>query len=93
MRRTGIRIRAGCKREEKRAFPNPAKEVTDKISSRSIRAPLNPRKKKRIQSSGTPKSVLIKPPAISTPSHMSEEKKESPEQRLKSKIGAPFSEL
>ena len=39
----------GCRRAEKIVPTNPANEVTEKTSRRSIRAPLNPRKKNLIQ--------------------------------------------
>ena len=80
------RTRTGCKREEKRVPPAPENDVTDRTSSRSIRDPLNPKKKNLIQMSGAPRRELIKPPRRSTPNHMREEKNERAEQRLKLKI-------
>jgi hypothetical protein len=90
---TGIKIRTGCRSEEKRTSLVPAKEVTDRTSRRSIRAPLKPRKKNRIQRLGAPRRPLIKPPRSSTPNHISEEKKERAEQRLKLKIRSCFIEV
>jgi len=68
--------KVGCSREEKRVLPNPAKEVMERTNRRRIRAPLKPKKKNLIQSSGAPRRALIKLPRRSTPNHTSEEKKE-----------------
>jgi hypothetical protein len=93
IKRTESRTRTGCRREEKRAPPDPANDVTEKTSSRSIRAPLKPKKKNRIQRSGAPRMALIKPPRRSTPNHMREEKRERAEHRLKLKIRARLIEV
>jgi len=76
IKKMGSATRAGCSREEKRVLPNPVKEVMERTNRRSIRAPLKPKKKNLIQSSGAPRRALIKPPRRSIPNHMSEEKKE-----------------
>jgi len=89
----GSATKAGCKREEKRLPPNPAKEVTERTNRRRIRAPLKPKKKNLIQSSGAPRRPLIKAPRRSTPNHTREEKKERAEQRLKLKIRSFFIEV
>jgi hypothetical protein len=89
----GSATKVGCSREEKRVLPNPAKEVMERTNRRRIRAPLKPKKKNLIQSSGAPRRALIKLPRISIPNHMSEEKKERAEQRLRLKIGAFFMEV
>jgi hypothetical protein len=78
----GSAAKTGCNREEKSVPPTLAKEVMEKTNKRSIRAPLKPRKKNLIQSSGAPKSELIKEPRRSTPNHISDEKKERAQQRL-----------
>jgi len=83
IKKIGSATKAGCKREEKRVPPNPAKEVTERTNKRSIRAPLKPKKKNLIQSSGAPRRPLIKLPRRIIPNHTSEEKKERAEQRLK----------
>jgi len=93
IKKTGSATKAGCKKEEKRVPPNPANDVTEKTSSRSIRAPLKPKKKNLIQSSGAPRRLLIKPPRRSTPNHMREENKERAEQRLKLKIKSRLIEV
>jgi hypothetical protein len=93
MKRMGTATRAGCSREEKKVLPNPAKEVMERTKRRRIRAPLKPKKKNLIQSSGAPRRALIKLPRISIPKHMREEKKERAEQRLRLKIGAFFMEV
>lgn len=84
------RIRVGCKKEENNVPPNPVNDVTEKTSNRSMSAPLNPRKKNLIQSSGTARRPLIRPPRRSTPNHSREEKKERAEQRLKLKMMSRF---
>lgn len=93
MKSSGTEAKTGCNSEENMVPPKPAKEVTERISKRRINAPLKPRKKKRNQSSGAPRSALIKPPKRSTPNQRMEEKKESPEHRLKLKMRAFFIEL
>jgi hypothetical protein len=93
IKRRGIRIRRGCRREEKRAPPKPAKDVTDKTSSLRIRAPLKPKKKNLIQRLESPRRALIKPPRSSTPNNKREEKKERAEQRLKLKIRSRLIEV
>ena len=76
IKRIGSATRAGCSREEKRVLPNPAKDVMERTNRRRIRAPLKPKKKNLIQSSGAPRRALIKLPRRSIPNHISEEKKE-----------------
>ena len=92
-KRTETRTNTGCRSEEKRAPPVPAKEVTDRTSSRRIRAPLKPKKKNLIQRAGAPRRPLINPPRSNTPNHTREEKKERAEQRLKLKIRSRLIEV
>jgi hypothetical protein len=92
IKKIGSTTKAGCSREEKRVPPNPAKEVMERTNRRRIRAPLKPRKKTLIQSSGAPRRALIKLPRISIPNNTSEEKKERAEQRLQLKIRSFFME-
>lgn len=82
----GIRTKAGCRREEKSVLPNLANDVTDKTNSRSIRAPLKPKKKNLIQKCGASKMADINTPKSSIPNHIREEKKDRAEIRLKLKI-------
>jgi hypothetical protein len=93
IKKMGIATRAGCSREEKRVPPNPAKDVIERTNKRSIRAPLNPKKKILIQSCGAPRRPLIKLPRRSIPNITREEKKDRAEQRLQSKIRSFFMEL
>ena len=75
--RIGSKIRTGCKREEKNAFLYLEYDIIDRTKSRSMRAPLNPRKKNLIQIFGEARSRLRKLPRRSTPNHKREEKKDS----------------
>jgi hypothetical protein len=84
------RTRIGCRSEEKRKPPVPAKEVTERTSSLSIIAPLKPKKKNRIQKVGAPRKPLINPPRSNTPNHIREEKKERAKQRRKLNIRSLF---
>jgi hypothetical protein len=93
IKKIGSATKAGCKREEKRVPPNPAKEIIAMTKRRSIRAPLKPKKKNLIQRCGAPRRTLIKLPIISTPNHTREEKKDKAEQRLQLKIRSLFMEL
>lgn len=86
IKKTGINTRIGCSREEKITPPNFAKDVTDKTSSLSIKAPLKPKKKNLIQRLGDPRIAIINPPRRSTPNHINEEKNDKAEQRLRLKI-------
>ena len=89
----GIKTRTGCRREENSVPANPAKDVTDKTSNRSMRAPLKPKKKNLIQRCGAPRRAVIKAPRRSTANQIREEKKDSPKQRLKLKIRSCFIEV
>jgi hypothetical protein len=93
IKKMGSATKAGCSREEKRVPPNPAKEIMERTNKRSIRAPLKPKKKNLIQSSGAPRRPLITLPRRSIPNNTSEEKKERAEQRLQLKIRSFFMEL
>jgi hypothetical protein len=93
MKTMGKAARAGCKREEKTVPTNPLNEVTEKTNIRSIRAPLKPKKKNLIQSSGAPRRELIKLPRMTIANQMREEKKERAEQRLKLKMRSFFMKL
>ena len=93
IKKTGNAAKAGCKREENRVLPKSAKEVTERTSKRSIRAPLKPKKKNLIQRFGAPRKAPIKLPRMMIPNQTREEKKERAEQRLKLKTRSLFMEV
>jgi hypothetical protein len=88
--RIEINTRPGCRREEKNVFPNPTKDMTDKTSSLSKKAPLKPKKKNLIHRSGALRIATIKAPIRRTPNHINEEKNDKAEQRLKLNIKSCF---
>jgi hypothetical protein len=92
MKTMGRAARAGCRREEKTVPTNSLKDVTERTSKRRIRAPLKPRKKNLIQSSGVPRRALIRLPRIMIANQTREEKKERAEQRLILKMRSFFME-
>ena len=93
IKKMGMMHKAGCKREEKNILPKSAKDVVENTNKRSISAPQKPKKKNLIQRFGVSRKTLIRLPRKITPNHITQEKRERAEQRLKSKIGSPFIEL
>jgi len=79
---------AGCKRDEIKTLPRLANDVVESTNKRSMIAPRKPKRQSLTQTLKLLRTTLMSPPSKIKPNHIRQEKRERPEQRLKSNIGS-----